>query len=150
MIFLCFPYNIVTVNDTISFPFRQKLKALQNEWLELKYHSHLSSTCRSKSNSLLDISNFKGCWKSFYKSFVHTKLSTMCQEVEIHLHGHVKPSTVKISLQAKARVPRRHENVMTWHCSGVNIMRKTFRKTGTISYTRTLVRIDISERYELL
>lgn len=40
LILSCFLYNIVTVNNTISSTFRQKLKTLQNESLTLKHQSH--------------------------------------------------------------------------------------------------------------
>lgn len=56
---LFFLYNEATVNNTTYFPFRQKLKTLQNKSLNTKYQLYSLSTCRAKKTSLLkNISNF--------------------------------------------------------------------------------------------
>ena len=64
---LFFPHNIARVIDTISFPFRQKLKSLQNESLNIKYQLYSLNTCSTSNfNEFKGLSGKQALNKSMY------------------------------------------------------------------------------------
>lgn len=86
-IYSIFLYNLARVINTFSFPFREKLKTLQNELLNTKCQLHPLGTCRTKkTSSLVVISNFNKTKSLSWKQALNKRKTTSIRQSNLELN----------------------------------------------------------------